>query len=101
MERKENKIIFCDTNDSSSWLKSEIMEYVYKYAKGQLLNDKTLYLKPIHANRVYAEYYYNKKKVLDKNFELSTPITQGSNKKIVFIMEFWIIKLLSSTSIII
>ena len=62
MERKKIKIIFCDTTDSSSWLKSDIIEYVYKYAKGQLLNDKTLYLKPIYANRVYAEYYYNKKK---------------------------------------
>ena len=81
-KEKKIKIIFCDTTDSASWLKSDVIKYVYKYAKGQLLNDKNLYLKPIYANRVYAEYYYNKKKVSDKNAELSTPITKALTKKL-------------------
>lgn len=81
-KEKQIKVIFCDTTDSASWLKSDIIEHVYKYAKGQLLNDKNLYLKPIYANRVYAEYYHNRKKVSDKNIELSTPINKGSIKKL-------------------
>lgn len=76
------KIIFCDTTDSSSWVKSEIIKYVYKYAKGQLLNDKKLYLRPIYANRIYAEYYYKKKKVSDKKVELSKPINKAYISKL-------------------
>ena len=71
-------MVFCDTTDSSSWIKSDILDYVYKYAKGQLLKNKDLYLKKIYANRVYAEYYFKNKKVLDiKNILLQL-------KKIIF-----------------
>ena len=60
--RKKIRIIFCDTTDSSSWVKSEIIEFVDKYAKGQLLKNKNLYLKKIYGSRVYADYYYKNKK---------------------------------------
>lgn len=78
---KNIKVIFCDTTDSSSWIKSEILDYVYKYAKGQLLKNRDLYLKKIYANRVYAEYYYKNKKVLDIKPEYSTPIKKNHLSK--------------------
>ena len=81
-KRKKIKIIFCDTTDSSSWIKSEIIEFVDKYAKGQLLKNKDLYLKKIYGNRLYANYYYKNKKVKDKNSQFSKPIKQEQLKKL-------------------
>ena len=80
-KRKKIKIIFYDTTDSSSWIKSEIIEFVDKYAKGQLLKNKDLYLKKIYGNRLYANYYYKNKKVKDKNSQFSKPIKQEQLKK--------------------
>ena len=79
---KQIRIIFCDTTDSSSWIKSDIFEYVDKYAKGQVLKNKNLYLKRIYGNRVYADYYYKNKKVKDKNVQFSNPIKQNQLKKL-------------------
>lgn len=62
---KKIKLIFCDTTDSSSWVKSEVFDFVDKYAKGQILKNKTQYLKPIYASRVYADFYHKKFKVND------------------------------------
>ena len=81
-KRKKIRIIFCDTTDSSSWIKSEIIEFVDKYAKGQLLKNKDLYLKKIYGNRLYADYYYKNKKVKDKNSQFSNPIKQNQLKKL-------------------
>lgn len=81
-KRKNIKVIFCDTTDSSSWIKSDILAYVYKYAKGQLLKNKDLYLKKIYANRVYAEYYFKNKKVSDIKEEYSTPIKKSNLSKL-------------------
>ena len=92
-KEKKIRIIFCDTTDSSSWIKSEIIEFVDKYAKGQLLKNKNLYLTKIYGNRLYADYYYKNQKVKDKNSQFSKPIKQ-EQLKTLFIMEFWFIKLL-------
>ena len=53
---KKRKLIFCDTTDSSSWIKAKVFDYVDKYAKGQILKNKQKYLRPIYANRVYADF---------------------------------------------
>tara|TARA_X000000950_G_scaffold289477_1_gene413959 strand:- start:4812 stop:5876 length:1065 start_codon:yes stop_codon:yes gene_type:complete len=81
-KRKKIRIIFCDTTDSSSWIKSDVFEFVDKYAKGQLLKNKNLYLKRIYGNRVYADYYYKNKKVKDKNVQFSDPIKPNQLKKL-------------------
>ena len=81
-KKKKIKVIFCDTTDSSSWIKSDILNYVFKYAKGQLLKNKDLYLKKIYANRVYAEYYFKNKKVLDIKEEYSIPIKKKHLSKL-------------------
>ena len=41
------------------------------------------------------------KKVSDKNAELSTPYNRRFDEQIMFIMEFWLIKLFSFISIIV
>ena len=81
-KKKKIRIIFCDTTDSSGWLKSEIFEFVDKYAKGQLLKNKDLYLKKIYGNRLYADYYYKNKKVKDNNNQFSKPIKKEELKKL-------------------
>ena len=81
-KRKKIRIIFCDTTDSSSWIKSEIFEFVDKYAKGQILKDKDLYLNKIYGNRVYSDYYYKNKKVKDKNIQFSQPLERNQLKKL-------------------
>ena len=59
-QKKKIKLIFCDTTDSSSWIKAKVFDYVDKYAKGQILKNKRKYLRPIYANRVYADFTIKK-----------------------------------------
>ena len=80
--RKKIKIIFCDTTDSSSWIKSDILDFVDKYAKGQLLKNKELYLNKIYGDRIYADYYFKSKKVKDKDFQFSKPLKPNQLKKL-------------------
>ncbi len=80
--KKKIKLIFCDTTDSSSWTKSEVFDYVDKYAKGQILKDKSKYLEPIYAKRVYAEFYHKIYKINDLQPLYSDKLREDQIRKI-------------------
>tara|TARA_X000000950_G_scaffold233699_1_gene283320 strand:+ start:4142 stop:5209 length:1068 start_codon:yes stop_codon:yes gene_type:complete len=80
--KKKIKLIFCDTTDSSSWIKTEVFDYVDKYAKGQILKNRKKYLRPIYANRVYADFYHQKYKVSDFNPVYSEKLREDQLSKI-------------------
>ena len=63
---KINKIIYFDVNDSSGFPHARVLPYVDAYVKNQLLKDKSVYLKPLYAHRLYADYYHQHYGVNDK-----------------------------------
>src|SRR3990167_10725134 len=50
------KIVYFDINDSAGWPHARILPYVDYYVKNQLLRNKTRYLKPLYAHRLYTDY---------------------------------------------
>ncbi len=58
--RKRNPwIIWLDVTDSTGATQFQVLPYVDKYFKKQLLKDRTLYLKEYYGARIYCEYYKN------------------------------------------
>lgn len=52
------KIVFFDLGDSTGWLQSQVLPYVDRYCKAQLLRDRALYMRPMHDSRIYTDYYH-------------------------------------------
>ena len=88
LKKRCNKLVYCDTADSSGWIQSEVFKYVDKYWKFQILKDKELYLKKTYDRRFFTDYYYKilkKKNNLDTSYESedwSTAITKEDLNKI-------------------
>jgi len=66
---KENKqfIVWFDTTDSTWCTQFEVIPYVDKFLKGQILKDKTLYLKPFKTGRIFTDTFndlYNSQEVM-------------------------------------
>ncbi len=60
LKKKFNKIIYCDTADSSGWIQSEVFQFIDRYWKLQILKDKEKYLTRMYDRRIYTDYYYKK-----------------------------------------
>jgi len=75
------KIIWADVTDSSGATQFQVMPYVDRYWKKQLLRDRSLYLKEFYGARIYTDYY-KKKFQLPAEDVFSTRATdvQGLNK---------------------
>ena len=60
----KQKIIWFDTTDSTWCTQFEVMPYVNKFLKGQLLKDKSQYLTPFRTGRIFTDTFdklYNSK----------------------------------------
>ena len=58
------QIIWFDTTDSTWCTQFEVLPYVDKFLKGQILKDKKLYLKPFKTGRIFTDAFndlYNSK----------------------------------------
>ncbi len=58
-------IIWFDISDSSGWLQAQVLPFVHRYCKSQLLRDRTLYMRPLYGNRIWADYYHRECGVSD------------------------------------
>lgn len=61
----KTKVIWCDQSDSTGTFLAQIVPHVYKFAKAQILKDRTLYLKKFYADRLYTDYYHKTAGVQD------------------------------------
>ena len=80
--KQKIKLIFCDTTDSSSWIKNEVFDYVDKYAKGQLLKNRKIYLEKIYASRLYADFYFKKYNIKDSSPYYSKSLRENQIDKL-------------------
>ena len=51
-------VLWFDQNDSSGTLLGQVLPYVTKYYKAQLLKDRNLYLEELYGSRIYTDYYH-------------------------------------------
>ena len=87
LKSKYNKIIYCDTADSSGWIQSELLPIVDCYWKFQILKDKKLYLEPLYDQRLFTNYYHKNNFIVDENKDYSTKIVDP--KTLEKIKVFW------------
>lgn len=59
LRKKSNFLVWLDTADSTGTCAFEVLPYVDKYLKKQLLCDVENYCKPIWGGRIFCEYYHN------------------------------------------
>ena len=54
-----SKVAWLDTSDSTGTTQFQVMPYVDKYLKKQILRDKVHYTTKLYGARLYTDYYYN------------------------------------------
>lgn len=69
IRKKANHIVYFDNGDSSGYTQFEVLPYVDRYFKKQILKDKTIYSKFLYRKRLFTDYYF-------KNYHLEE---EGSN----------------------
>ena len=69
-----NALLYFDISDSTGWLQTQVLPYVDRYYKSQLLKERENYLEPIYGNRIYADFYHRNWDVVDSEPVLSRPI---------------------------
>lgn len=62
----KTKLIWCDQADSTGTLLGQVLPYVHRYAKAQLLVETDEYTKPHYASRIYTDHYHRKFGVEDE-----------------------------------
>ena len=75
LKKKAEFLIYFDNADSTSHFHSEVLPYVDRYFKKQILKDRSLYTKFLYRKRLFTDYYarnynLNKKKEINTGFEL-------------------------------
>ena len=59
LRKKSNKLIWLDTADGTGTCYFDVLPYVDKYLKKQVLRDLKQYDHEVWSNRVFGEYYHN------------------------------------------
>ena len=80
-----NKIVWCDTHDSSGNLWVEAFPFVDLYFKKQVYADLNRYTQKMCAGRLYAQFYLDKMgggQINDNEIEYNIPITDDELKKL-------------------
>lgn len=65
LKEQSNILIWLDTADSTGSSHFEVLPYVDRYLKKQILKNLDLYSHPIWGNRLHCEYYHNKYEIDD------------------------------------
>lgn len=60
-------VLYFDISDSTGWLQTQVLPFVSRYYKAQLLKDRESYGRPFYGNRIYADYYHRKFGVVDED----------------------------------
>ena len=74
-------VYYFETVDSTSWDQTIALPYVTKYLKGQLLRDRSRYLKPLYGQRIFTDYYHQRFGVNDARPSFSQAIASESDLK--------------------
>ncbi len=70
---EKTKIIWCDQADSTGTFLGQVLPFVHRYLKAQLLKDKKQYMKNHYASRIFTDYYHRKYGIEDKEPYITQP----------------------------
>lgn len=70
LKKKANYLVWFDTADSTGCTQFEVLPYVQRYAKKQILKDFSLYKKDFYRSRVFTDYYARKYNLKKDNYDL-------------------------------
>ena len=81
---KENvdRLFWFDVRDSTGNTQFEVLPYVTKYLKKQLLKDKELYKKKFYGNRLFTDFYHHRYALIDSYEEDCCSVTHGASHKL-------------------
>ena len=71
-------VAFFDTGDSSGGLLVDLLKIVTKYYKSQLIEDKSVYLKPHYGRRIYTNFYHERHHVVDEHPDRGKAVTDSA-----------------------
>ena len=63
---KVNHVVWFDVTDSTGTCQFQVLPYVDKYYKSQLLKNRDLYSKKMYGSRIYTDYYHNVNSIVDQ-----------------------------------
>ena len=76
---EQTSIIWCDQSDSTGTFLGQVLPYVKKYLKAQILADPALYKNQFYADRIYTDYYHRKHDVVDEQYYDYQPALSNQN----------------------
>ncbi len=76
------KIVWFDLRDSTGNTQFEVLPYVSRYLKKQILKDWTLYQKKLYGNRIYTQYFHENFNIYDNYDEQFIPLRSEERTKI-------------------
>ena len=76
-QSKVNYVVWFDVTDSTGTCQFQVLPYVDKYYKSQLLKNRELYSKKMYGSRIYTDYYHNANSVIDQDPLYSETITES------------------------
>ena len=80
---KVNKLIWFNTADSTGSIQTQVLPFVDRYFKSQVLKNRETYSKLIYGDRFYCDYYHRVQGIADENEIFNTPIDpQVINQKL-------------------
>lgn len=82
LKERCNKIVWCDTSDSTGTLWSKAFPFVDLYFKKQTLLDLNKYTNRMWAGRLYTQYYLDKGYINEEGADYDPPVTESDLKKI-------------------
>ncbi len=74
IKEKCTKVIWLDLTASTGSTHFQVMPYVDKYWKKQVLKDVTLYEREYYGARIYTDYYKNKFNLKDEKVQIVEPL---------------------------
>ncbi|MEO5368442.1 MAG: glycosyltransferase [Magnetococcus sp. DMHC-1] len=74
-QERIKRVLFFDTGDNSGWIVTQVLPFVHRYCKNQLLRDRQRYLSPMYGNRLFTDFYHHHAGVNDPEPVAPTVIT--------------------------
>jgi len=71
-----NNVVWFDVTDSTGTCQFQVLPYVDRYYKSQLLKDRNLYSQKMYGSRIYTDYYHKENSVVDTDPLYSETIDQ-------------------------
>ena len=86
LSKRTEKLVFFDTSDSTEIELPEIIPYVHKYCKAQVLKNKKNYKKKFYGGRIFTDFVFKNFGVNDIKPRFSKKLSDNEIKKICI---FW------------